>query len=208
MKIALQLIGVSKDIPGGIAPLDLSIYAGEVLGLLGPDGSGKSTLLGLIAGEVEPTEGQVLRMEAPILLDEPEAPPLELRPHLQRLTRVDGQAVVLATRRLALAHGLCDRILLLDQGRIRAIRPAADLAELLDQECYRITVAGHLPAHIASWLDGFAIRPLASGNTALQGCLPDQAALHGLLNRIRDLGLPLVEVVRVEPDLSPLYQVD
>ena len=63
---------------------------------------------------------------------------------------------------------------------------------------YRIRIAGQLDASWAAWFDGLTIA-LDEGDTFLTGPVVDQAALHGLLRRVRDLGLPLVSVSPVEP---------
>jgi hypothetical protein len=57
-----------------------------------------------------------------------------------------------------------------------------------------ITVKGHLDARWSAWFDGLTITNLENGETALAGRLPDQAALHGALTKVRDLGLPLISV--------------
>jgi hypothetical protein len=63
-------------------------------------------------------------------------------------------------------------------------------------QLYEIRIEGHLGASWSSWLEDMSIRHTEGGETILAGSLRDQAALHGVLNRIRDLGLPLVEVKR------------
>ena len=63
---------------------------------------------------------------------------------------------------------------------------------------YQIRVEGHIEDSWSSWFEGMAIRHEESGETILVGTLADQAALHGVLMRIRDLGLSLVEVKRIE----------
>jgi hypothetical protein len=63
---------------------------------------------------------------------------------------------------------------------------------------YQIRVKGSLDETWADWFDGFSITPQSSGETVLTGPVRDQAALHGLLSKIRDLGLPLVGVERIE----------
>jgi len=65
---------------------------------------------------------------------------------------------------------------------------------------YEIRLAGHLDAHWAAWFDGFAVSHQRDGTTVICGSVADQAALHGLLQRVRDLGLPLVSVTQVEGD--------
>ena len=67
-------------------------------------------------------------------------------------------------------------------------------------EIYRIYIKGHLAPHWADWFDGMTITRLDNGETLLEGSIVDQAALHGMLNHIRDLGLPLLAVDRVEPN--------
>lgn len=64
---------------------------------------------------------------------------------------------------------------------------------------YQIRVRGHLGAQWKEWFEGLEIRPDESGETLLTGPVADQAALHGLLRRIRDTGLTLVSVERVDP---------
>ena len=60
---------------------------------------------------------------------------------------------------------------------------------------YVITVRGHLDEHWSAWFEGMTITEAANGETLLAGPVIDQAALHGLLIKIRDLGLPLIAVV-------------
>ena len=64
-------------------------------------------------------------------------------------------------------------------------------------ETYHIRVRGHLDATWAAWFDGLAATNEPGGETLLAGPIADQAALHGVLLRIRDLGLPLLSVNRV-----------
>ncbi len=65
---------------------------------------------------------------------------------------------------------------------------------------YELRVQGHLDARWADWVDGLAFTHEVDGTTTLSGPLVDQAALHGLLARIRDLGLPIVSLRRVCPN--------
>ena len=61
---------------------------------------------------------------------------------------------------------------------------------------YSIRVEGHLDPTWIDWFDGLAITHQLNGDTVLRGCVRDQAALYGLLNRLGALGLPLVAVHR------------
>jgi hypothetical protein len=62
---------------------------------------------------------------------------------------------------------------------------------------YEIRVEGHIGDSWSSWFEDMTVRHEESGETVLSGPLADEAALHGVLMRIRDLGLPLVEVKRL-----------
>ncbi len=64
---------------------------------------------------------------------------------------------------------------------------------------YQIRLQGYLDARWSAWFEGLTILQTDGGETLLTGPLPDQAALFGLLKKVRDLGLPLVGVNRVEP---------
>jgi len=64
---------------------------------------------------------------------------------------------------------------------------------------YQIRIKGHLDAQWTDWFDGLAITLEDNGDTLLVGSVVDQAALHGLLRRVRDLGIPLVSVSPVLP---------
>src|SRR5947209_5354710 len=69
----------------------------------------------------------------------------------------------------------------------------------MPQEFYQITVKGHLNPIWADWFDGLTITLEDNGETLLTGPVVDQAALHGLLRKVRDLGMPLLSVTRVRP---------
>jgi hypothetical protein len=59
---------------------------------------------------------------------------------------------------------------------------------------YVIAVQGRLTARWDEWFDGFTLRPAANGTTLITGFVVDQAALHGVLRKLADLGLPLISV--------------
>lgn len=66
----------------------------------------------------------------------------------------------------------------------------------MSDDWYQIRIQGHLDQRWASWFDGLALTHDKDGTTLLQGHVADQAALHGLLTKVRDMGLPLVSVTR------------
>jgi hypothetical protein len=64
---------------------------------------------------------------------------------------------------------------------------------------YEIRLQGRLDPRWSAWFDGLTLTAEADGTTVLAGPVIDQAALHGVLARLRDLGLPLISVTQVEP---------
>ena len=70
----------------------------------------------------------------------------------------------------------------------------------LDQPMvYQIRIKGHLGPQWTDWFGGLTITLEENGDTLLTGPVVDQAALHGLLKKVRDLGMPLISAVRVKP---------
>ena len=65
---------------------------------------------------------------------------------------------------------------------------------------YQIRIRGHLSPQWADWFEGLTITIEENGDTLLTGTVVDQAALHGLLKKVRDLGTPLLSVNYVEPN--------
>jgi hypothetical protein len=65
---------------------------------------------------------------------------------------------------------------------------------------YEIRIEGHLDSRWAAWFEGLSLSLESDGTTILRGPVADQSALHGLLQRVRDIGLPLLSVIHVEPD--------
>jgi hypothetical protein len=64
---------------------------------------------------------------------------------------------------------------------------------------YEFRVRGHLAPRWAAWLDGMSLTNESDGTTSIRGPVTDQAALHGLLQRLRDTGLPLISVTQLDP---------
>jgi hypothetical protein len=68
---------------------------------------------------------------------------------------------------------------------------------------YEIRLLGHLEPRWAAWFDGLSLINDPDGTTALRGPVIDQAALHGVLQKVRDTGLPLLSVSRLDPIRPP-----
>jgi len=66
---------------------------------------------------------------------------------------------------------------------------------------YEIRVQGHLASRWAAWFDGMSLTNESDGTTSIRGAVTDQAALHGLLQRLRATGLPLISVTQLDPSI-------
>ena len=67
---------------------------------------------------------------------------------------------------------------------------------------YQIRISGHLGEQWTGWFEQMTLTQIKDGDSLITGPVIDQAALHGLLRKIRDLGLPLISVVRLQPEQS------
>ena len=77
-------------------------------------------------------------------------------------------------------------------------QPLASTDKHHEAERYEIRLQGHLATRWAAWFDGMSLTHESDGTTILTGPVVDQAALHGLLGRVRDLGLPLIAVTQLD----------
>jgi len=73
---------------------------------------------------------------------------------------------------------------------------------------YQIRIRGHLDCQWTNWFEGLTITLEDNGDTLLSGPVVDQAALHGLLKKVRDLGMPLLSVLSIRPDQTNLPDVN
>jgi hypothetical protein len=79
-------------------------------------------------------------------------------------------------------------------------RPPAGATPAESPAYYELRVQGVLDARWSAWFEGLQVSSDQAGETTIAGPVADQAALHGLLTKIRDLGLPLLSVRRIDPD--------
>jgi hypothetical protein len=86
------------------------------------------------------------------------------------------------------------------------IRPtseaSASSADHADTQQYEIRVKGHLDTRWTAWFDGLNLTSEGDGTTVISGPVVDQAALHGLLQKLRDVGIPLLSLTQLPPDAS------
>jgi hypothetical protein len=76
-------------------------------------------------------------------------------------------------------------------------RPVVDEPFVDEPFVYEIRIAGHLPPRWSAWFEGLAVAPEPDGTTRLSGPVVDQAALYGLLKKVRDTGLTLIAVIQI-----------
>ncbi len=81
-------------------------------------------------------------------------------------------------------------------------KPHASTDDRLEPGRYEIRLQGHLDTRWAAWFDGLSLAHQSDGTTVIYGSVVDQAALHGLLSKVRDLGLPLIAVSQVDPKVA------
>ena len=83
--------------------------------------------------------------------------------------------------------------------------PHTDIEPVSDPGWYRIRIQGRLDQRWSTWFDGMSLSHGEDGTTVMRGRVGDQAALHGLIERVRDLGLTLLEVTHEasEPPVEP-----
>ena len=80
--------------------------------------------------------------------------------------------------------------------------PGASAADHSGIPQYEIRVEGHLGSRWSAWFDGLSLTSEDDGTTAIRGRVVDQAALHGLLQKLRDVGIPLVSLTQLPPDAA------
>jgi hypothetical protein len=73
---------------------------------------------------------------------------------------------------------------------------------------YQIRVEGYLDPQWSDWFEGLSITLENNGATLLTGPVVDQAALYGLLRKVRDLGMPLLSVIRIQPDQTDASKIE
>jgi ABC-2 type transport system ATP-binding protein len=141
-----------------------------------------------------------------VLLDEPTLgldvqAARTVREWVTMLAREQGKTVLLTTHQLEMAQDLCDRVAIVNEGRLLADQPVNEMLGLYSEDYYTIRVAGHLDGASFDGLESIE----ADGHTTLAGRLPDQQSLHQVITRIHDLKLDLLSVERVQPDLEEVF---
>ena len=147
--------------------------------------------------------------DAPIiLLDEPtlgldvQAARL-VKKWIGQLVAESGKTVVLTTHQIDMAQELCQRVAIMSGGRIVSDGPVDELLGRFESDSYQVRLDGRLDGQEHAFGD-LTITEV-DGETVLSGPIADQAELHRVLDRVRELGLPLVSVGRIVPDLEEVF---
>jgi ABC-type multidrug transport system ATPase subunit len=160
-----------------------------------------------VTAVLEATDGLRVQLDRPVaLVDDPALDVNSIAAVVDALRSGGGashdrRTLVLATRDAALVQDVCDRAVLLEDGRVLADLALRGGGDTQGAACYSVVVKGRLDPQRAAYFDGLEVES-CDGETTISGTVGDQAALHGLLVRVRDLGLPLLSVSRREPDLE------
>ena len=123
---------------------------------------------------------------------------------IAKLARERGKTIVLTTHQLDMAQALCDRVAIINKGQIIADKPVRELLDIFRQEYYQIKVRGHWDGQTTALPSALKITE-ENGNTLFSGPILTQADLYQHLQALREVGLSLVSVNQVEPDLEEIF---
>ena len=143
-----------------------------------------------------------------VLLDEPTLgldveSAQTVREWISQLAKVENKTVLLTTHQLAMAQELCDRIAIINEGRLIADRTIGELLSLFRRDYYTIRVGGQFNGQ-GSLPEGLILEQ-GDSETTISGDIADQNRLHQVLQCIQKEGLPLLSVQRSEPSLEHIF---
>lgn len=122
-------------------------------------------------------------------------PPVEaLTGRLRQWCKATGRTLLLATDQIGAASLACDQIYHLQAGRLVETPPAERVRRRPFPRFYEFRVRGHLSERWVRWFDGLAVTNLPDGDALIAGEIVDQGALHGVIAKVRDCGIPLLAV--------------
>ena len=121
-----------------------------------------------------------------------------------KLVSERGKTVILTTHQLDIAQELCHSVAIMRKGQLLANQPLSELLHLFREERYQIKLKGRLERDQVEDWSGWSMQ-IEDGETLLEGIVADQNALHALLEKVYQLGLPLLSIMCVEPDLEDVF---
>ena len=123
---------------------------------------------------------------------------------ISTLARERGKTIILTTHQLDTAQELCDRVAIMSKGTLLTDKPLPELLSLFKHEYYQLRVKGLVEPEQRYHFDGFTIE-VENDETVISGEIAHQASLYDYLARIKNLGLPLLQVTRLEPNLENIF---
>jgi ABC-2 type transport system ATP-binding protein len=144
-----------------------------------------------------------------VMLDEPTLgldvqAVVAVRHLIKTLVEDEGKTVILTTHQLDMAEALCDRVAIINKGRIVADQPVASLLALFREKTYRIKVEGRLAETAVASLGDVSV-DIVNGDTVLRGPIDHTEVLYDLIARLRSLGVRLLSVQETEPSLEDVF---
>jgi len=144
-----------------------------------------------------------------VMLDEPTLgldvqAVVAVRHLIKTLVEDEGKTVILTTHQLDMAEALCDRVAIINKGRIVADQPVASLLALFREKTYRIKVEGRLAETAVASLGDVSV-DIVNGDTVLRGPIDHAEVLYDLIARLRSLGVRLLSVQETEPSLEDVF---
>jgi ABC-2 type transport system ATP-binding protein len=133
---------------------------------------------------------------------------VELRRELRRLADEEDITVVLSSHDMDVVEQVCDRVVILSDGRVIADDPVEDLVGVLETQAYRLEVAGEAPERVRDRLErAFIVEnwESLSDRTRFEVTLADDHTLYGVLESLRDADCTLLDVDGLEPDLEDVF---
>ena len=143
-----------------------------------------------------------------VLLDEPTLgldveSAQTVREWVSRLAKEENKTILLTTHQLTMAQELCDRIAIINEGRLIADRSVDELLSLFRRDYYTIRVGGQFNGQGS--LPGGLNLERGDSETTISGDIADQDRLHQVLRCVREEGLPILSVQRSEPSLEHIF---
>lgn len=144
-----------------------------------------------------------------VLLDEPTLgldvkASRTIKQWITELAQKYKKTVVLTTHQLDIAEQLCERIVIMNKGKLIADQPTQDLLNVFHEEHYQIAIAGKVKEDVALLLPGMKMVQ-KDDHTLFTGAIINQEELYQKLNRIHDLKLPLLSVTRTKQNLEDVF---
>ena len=146
-----------------------------------------------------------------VLLDEPTLgldvkASLTIKQWIATLAKEQQKTIILTTHQLDMAQQLCDRVAIINKGRLVTNAPTADLLDLFRSEYYEIKIRGSLNGQVSRLPVALRVEPGGDdGLTVLAGAIDSADDLYDTLTVLREMNHPLVSVMPVEPNLEQIF---